>query len=224
MSAKQINKQPCQNYLRNAGLLTACAGSGLKSVKNMETTNYPGIDYAAGQAVNRNIKTGLRFGVIHQNKISPEAFDDIVTNGTDGDFEAYQDDIREAVKSALESALSDYLSDHDIASVVEAAQDAAVENCGDCYESGGDCTRYEYNADGYSIQTASDGDMFIKESPFFTYAQFCSPCAPGACYLSSPLDAPVEGNKCYCLGKDWFDEIIPCRYPVYSVATGELVP
>ncbi len=189
----------------------------------IETTNYAGIDYACGQPVNRNAQTGLRFGVIHSNKISPEAFDGIVQNGTDVDFETYQDDIRKAVKSALESALEDYIGSHDIAAVVEAAQDAALENCGDRYESGGDCTRYNYDSDGYKIQTASDGDMFITESPFFTYAQFCSPCAPGACYLANPLESPVEANKCYCLGKDWFDEFNPCPYPVYSVATGQLV-
>lgn len=30
----------------------------------MKTTNYPGIDYAAGQPVNRNLETGLRYGII----------------------------------------------------------------------------------------------------------------------------------------------------------------
>lgn len=189
----------------------------------IKTTNYAGIDYACGQAVNRNVQTGFRYGVIHSNEISPEAFEDIASHGTDVDFENYQDDIRKAVESALESALSDYIGDHAIAAAVESAQDAALENCGDNYDNGGDCTRFEYESDGYKIQTASDGDMFIIESPFFTYAQFCSPCAPGACYLASPLDAPVEANKCYCLGKDWFDEFNPCPYPVYSVEAGQLV-
>ena len=34
---------------------------------------------------------------------------------------------------------------------------------------------------------------------------------------------PEDGERAYCFGHDWFeDKAAP--YPVYSVATGELVP
>lgn len=61
--------------------------------------------------------------------------------------------------------------------------------------------------------------LMIIESPYFTYAQFCSPCVPGAGDLNS---INPDGAKTYCLGHDWFeDDTAP--YPVYSVETGEVV-
>jgi hypothetical protein len=97
---------------------------------------------------------------------------------------------------------------------------------------------WNYERDGYVCTFgADDPDMFVIKSPYFTYAQFCSPCAPGACHLNNPLDEPVTidhetrkatinypNNKCYCLGEDWFDdEYQSCEYPYWSVETGELV-
>ncbi len=73
----------------------------------------------------------------------------------------------------------------------------------------------EYKAE----QHGGDGDVFILRSPYYTHAQFCSPCAPGACHLRNPCE---DGERAYCLSHDWFeDEIAP--YPVYSVATNELI-
>jgi hypothetical protein len=74
----------------------------------------------------------------------------------------------------------------------------------------------------YKAHDDSQGDIFIILSPYFTYAQFCSPCAPGACYLTSFLDEPIQDNKCYCFGHDFFYEG-KAPYPVYSVETGEKV-
>ena len=68
------------------------------------------------------------------------------------------------------------------------------------------------------------GDIFITKSLYYTYAQFCSPCAPGACYLLNTVSGENTDNKCYCFGQDWFDdEIEPCPYPVYEVATGKCI-
>jgi hypothetical protein len=33
----------------------------------MSKTTYPGIDYSAGQSVNRNLETGIRYGIIPTN-------------------------------------------------------------------------------------------------------------------------------------------------------------
>ncbi len=82
---------------------------------------------------------------------------------------------------------------------------------------------FTYEREGYAASCGEDGDIFIVRSPYFTYAQFCSPCAPGACYLRNPLDEPDENNKAYCFGHDWFEGRV-APYPVYSVETGELVP
>jgi len=139
-----------------------------------------------------------------------------VQNGTDTDYRDYID----AVKQSLRSTLDDYFSDmkwtgrttSKLDDAVESAFDSISDDIGDSYQGTGDCTRYEYEKDGYKLQVASDGDIFVIESPFVTYAQFCSPCAPGACYLASPLESHVEGNQCYCLGPDWFDDDCPMPY------------
>jgi hypothetical protein len=89
--------------------------------------------------------------------------------------------------------------------------------------------------DGYIVTDCLDSDLFVLASPYFTYAQYCSPCVPGACNLDSPLDVTFTAgewtpenevalqartkNKCYALGLEWFDG--PCPYPIWSVATGE---
>ncbi len=190
----------------------------------MNTTNYAGIDYGLGKS---NVDTGIRFGVIPSNSLSPDASDDVWQNGTDLDYEDYITQ----VKAALESALCDYFSgysskpdhkDSPLDRAVENAFDAISDNIGDRYESTGDCSRMDYERAGLHVRSDSGGDLWVFESPFFTYAQFCSPCAPGACYLRNPLDEPNDNNKAYCLGHDWFDGGV-APYPVYSVATGELV-
>jgi hypothetical protein len=83
----------------------------------------------------------------------------------------------------------------------------------------------------YKASCEPCGDIFVMKSPYFTYAQFCSPCAPGACHLMNPLDTvcfvledsePIADNKCYCFGHDWFDDN-KAPYQVFSVRTGKLV-
>ena len=62
--------------------------------------------------------------------------------------------------------------------------------------------------------------MWFTRSPYFTRAAFCSPCAPGACHLANPRE---DGERAYCPGPDWFDDENPAPFPIYSVATGEIV-
>lgn len=94
---------------------------------------------------------------------------------------------------------------------------------------------FSFKEEGYkAFQSYEDSDVFIEESPFFTYAQFCSPCAPGACYLRHPVD--TNGPKAYCFAPDWFNvgngedvtgeyegEKTSCPYPVYRVSDGECI-
>jgi hypothetical protein len=64
-----------------------------------------------------------------------------------------------------------------------------------------------YKKDGYQLhQSFDDPDIFIIKSPFFTYSQFCSPCAPGAGYVLNSVNPEDGGIKTYCLGHDWFEE------------------
>lgn len=100
---------------------------------------------------------------------------------------------------------------------------------------------FVYEHEGYVCQqSADDSDIMLIKSPYYTYAQFCSPCAPGAGYLfnSYKLDIPVDNNltaimyqvnaekagfpKVYCFGHDWF-EGGKAPYPVFDEKTGKLV-
>lgn len=74
---------------------------------------------------------------------------------------------------------------------------------------------YKASLDGYN-------DIFITQSPYFTYAQYCSPCAPGAGHLENPCPPGCGGIKTYCFGHDWFNGD-KAPYPVFSVKTGKLV-
>jgi len=79
----------------------------------------------------------------------------------------------------------------------------------------------EIEKDGYVLlQSAEDSDIWVFKSPFYTIAGFCSPCAPGAVYLTDPS----PDAKGYCLGPDWF-ESGRAPYKVFSVETGkEILP
>lgn len=164
----------------------------------MKTTTYAGINYAGHTNANRDAQTLIRYGVIHSNAINPDAFSDIQDNGTDEDYAAFVSEIKSRIRSAIESFMPSSRIEDNVESAFEAISDEID------YDSSGDCTRYSYNKDGYELQTMSDGDIFISKSKFFTYAQFCSPCAPGACYLLNPLEHEeftvtendvIEGNN-----------------------------
>jgi len=115
--------------------------------------------------------------------------------------------------------------------------DAENEECKEDFGCDCDPVAWNYEQGGYIASFGESGDMFVIKSPFYTYARFCSPCAPGACHLEKPLYEPVTmdhetreatvnypNNKCYCLGEDWFDdEYQACPYPYWRVDTGELV-
>lgn len=81
---------------------------------------------------------------------------------------------------------------------------------------------YSLERDGYEATQMDDGDIFITKSPYYTYAQFCSPCAPGACYLLNPLEDRPTNNRCYCFGPEFFDDG-KCPYPVFKCDTYEMI-
>jgi len=96
---------------------------------------------------------------------------------------------------------------------------------------------FSYTNNGYKCFQSTDGtDIFIEQSPYFTYGQFCSPCAPGAIHLENIIETKqsykggghdkygqsLDNNRGYCFGYDWFEDG-KAPYPVYSVKTGELI-
>jgi hypothetical protein len=169
----------------------------------MGATSYRGINYAFGLACNVDTDTGIRYGVIPVNDVC----------------QAWCDDAEPVYPDPACPACGNTIEDPD---EVETCPHCETElGPDDCYAE--DALEWYIDSDGYqATQSANDTDIFVVKSPYFTYAQFCSPCAPGACHLRSPLDEPHEANKCYCLGHDWFEDG-KAPYPVYRVGTGEIV-
>lgn len=223
-----------------------------------EPTTNAGIDYACGQAINRNVETGIRFGVIPANAVDPVWFDESEANYGKPTCPKCGNECIEQNEADEESETFQPYHEHGF-------NEYACVNCKLLLSSdsvwGDSPQAFTYAKDGYKAEQSGDGvDIFISESPYFTYAQFCSPCAPGACYLLNPLQTdlcPICGeaititgkttdgrligscrdaftaekwadksewsaNRAYCLGHDWFEDG-QAPYPVYSIATGELV-
>ena len=155
-----------------------------------------GIDYGMGKT-NVDTDTGIRYGVIHQNDVGEAWFENAVP---------------------IYSTACPYCGDG------EGMEEGKIcPSCGktlkwqdfDCQESIG----FEYDDEGYVAQSDEQGDIFITKSPYYTRAHFCSPCAPGACYIACPCE---DGEKAYCFGPDWFEDG-KAPYPIYDVKTNELV-
>lgn len=124
----------------------------------------------------------------------------------------------------------DWASDHDrddlgYETLHHACGDYACDSCRilfDGEDAFGESPDSWYVDDGElkACQGGDDTDIFILRSPYYTRAQFCSPCAPGAGHLRNP---DPEGVRTYCLGHDWFEDG-QAPYPVYRVDNDELVP
>lgn len=184
----------------------------------MSQSDYAGIDYSPpGSTVNRDAETGIRYGMISQHSVMPEALDDVYTHGDDLGYLESREKMKAAIVAAIESAIADYAEiDHDEACrMAGEIADSDLVIMHDCDESG----PFAYSEGELNIQTTSACDLWVFKSPYFTHAQFCSPCVPGAGNLDTYC---ASGPKTYCLGHDWFEGGI-APYPVYDVATGEQV-
>lgn len=167
-------------------------------------TDYAGIDYGHG-ATNVDHKTGIRYGVIPANHVIGYLDNADPVYGKPA-CPRCGNPVRQATreKDVHCKECKEYFWDYE------------------CYPESP--LGYRYARNGIIAESSYDNnDIFIVKSPYFTYAQYCSPCAPGACYLLSPLiDSPM-GNKCYCFPPDMFYDGEECPYPVYHVKTGKLV-
>lgn len=211
------------------------------------STNY-GIDYGMGRT-NMDTDTGIRFGVIPANDITQSWYDssdpdygkpscgecgnEAVDLNADNEMPFDLDDLKTIRQEGT-------FRQHDVLRIPAKHRD----DCGghkEWHDEGRDyaclsCARsfdsddaYGEEALGFNLddgeykahQGGDDCDVFILESPYYTFAQYCSPCAPGACYLRNPVDS--NGPKAYCFGPDWFDSERPCPYPVYRVDNDECI-
>lgn len=189
-------------------------------------TPYPGLDYSGpGSMTNRDQnRPELHYGVISCNSLMPEAI-----------YEAQE---------------FEYPPPNDI-ECPECGAMVKAKDWGETVECPNeDC---EYHQEGFEVEMPDmmepcgwsiddgeykiidclDNDAMVVKSPYYTYAQFCSPCVPGAGNLDNPYLPEMDGLKAkvlpetfrklaesagfpktYCLGYDWFDEYNPCPYPV----------
>lgn len=182
------------------------------------STNYPGIDYSTGTE-NRDASTGIRYGVINSREICQ--------SWSDSSEAVYGEP--HCPKCGNEAQNTDDQPDSIYVDRDEYERSGGCEYCCDncryLFDSGdafGDEPVGWTLDDGEYVatQSGSDCDIFVIKSPYYTHAQFCSPCAPGAGYLMTPC---MNGPKTYCFGPDWFDSDNPCPYPVYSVENESLV-
>lgn len=172
---------------------------------------YAGIDYSMGQS-NIDTQTGIRYGVIRQHSVGAEVMGDIASgpHSKDLGWEAFVEEFKLNVRQFASPFMHASLVDR----FVEYAAD--FDWLGECYYP--DALKFEYDDGKYLIRRCLDNDMVVIRSPYYTHAQFCSPCVPGACNLESPCD---DGPKTYCLGHDFFDGRAP--YRVFEVSTGNEV-
>lgn len=153
----------------------------------MKTTNYAGIDYSLGQS-NVDRETGIHFGVISQHSVGEAWYEDAEADYGKPHCPECGNEIKESKRD------KDY-------------------RCGKCRKSfwsdqcfGDDPIGCSFEDKNYKLSDCLDSDIFVLKSPFYTYAQFCSPCVPGAGNLDNPCEPDSGAPKTYCLGADWFED------------------
>jgi len=161
-----------------------------------------GIDYGHG-LTNIDVETGIRYGVIAQNSISGDTLNDLESiypfNCPNCGNETLVPSKSMKYEYFCQSCRTWHMSE-------------------DCY--GEEAIGLKYEDEEYTVVDCLDTDLMIIKSPYYTKAQYCSPCVPGAGNLDNPMP---DGVKTYCLGADWFDDYNTCPYPIYSVADDSLV-
>lgn len=171
----------------------------------MGQTDYAGIDYSLGMA-NRDEETGISYGVVPVHAVGERWYGDSEANYGKPHCPKCGNEAREATEEEQEKFDCGERSDCEY----------FCEGCEALLDSGEVWAEsplsFYYLDEEYALeQDAEDVDIWVSKSPYFTRAQFCSPCAPGAGYLMNPCDA---GPRTYCLGHEWFE----------AVKTGRMVP
>ena len=178
-----------------------------------------GIDYGLG-STNIDRETGIRFGVISQGSVLQAWADSAEPDYGEACCPKCGN---KAQSTVLEGGAS---FDYDLDDFEQAKGECADFVCEYCEYVFGSESAYgdepagwNYDGDGYQLTDCLDSDIFVLKSPFYTFAQFCSPCVPGAGNLDS---TDADGVKTYCLGHDWFEDG-KAPYPLYRVADNSLV-
>lgn len=166
-----------------------------------------GIDYGMGRT-NINHETGIRFGVISMHDISqawadssegyygeptcPKCGDTVCSEADTADYDS--DDYAQ-----YEHGCADYVC-HECKHTLDSSDVYPEEPIG-----------HSLDVDGVKATDCLDSDVMVLDSPFYTFAPFCSPCVPGAGNLDN-AQTPTDGDmrdawaKAYCFGHEWFED------------------
>lgn len=169
-----------------------------------------GIDYGSG-CTNIDHETGIRYGVIPQNAVLQ-----MWADSSEPDYG--EPHCPKCGNEAVPFGKAD-VDREDYTGSKGSCQDYACDDCKLYWDSwevfGDEPLGFVLDDETYQASSDSHGDIWVFKSPYYTRAQFCSPCAPGACYLLNPCEG---GEKAYCFGPGWFGaEWEPCPYPVWKV-------
>lgn len=212
--------------------------------------SYAGIDYGCGRT-NVDNETGIRFGVIPANDLGESWYESSegdygpATCGECGNDAVEIDEVPFDLDEC-KTLRQEGWRKHDVLEIPEEfrddcggneewkdeGRDYACLSCARSFDSddawGDDGPVYGHNVDDGEYkahQGHDDCDVFILKSPYYTRAQFCSPCAPGAAYLRNAIESPPmyankplneKGHrlnqradkqgypKAYCFAPDWF--------------------
>jgi hypothetical protein len=198
-----------------------------------------GIDYGLGQT-NIDKATGIRYGVISNHSVSPDSWNEV----SEADYgeptcpkcgDSVADTSGNGDDEYEQYSVSPYGPSHGCADYVCHTCKHTLDNS-DVY--GDEPLGYSFTDEDYFAHCGTEGfGIWIERSPFYTYAGFCSPCAPGAGDLDNALlptltsdrdrydtNPSDHGVKTYCFGHDWFDGGV-APYRVFRVSdNSEVLP
>src|SRR6187402_1270137 len=166
-------------------------------------------DYGNGMT-NIDFNTGIRYGVISAQEVCQAWYDDAEADYGDPHCPKCGNDAVESGKEIVDFGEEDTPENRDEYRTARGAcGDYACDRCKYLFDAdeafGDEPISHNYEHDGYVATCDSDRDIFVIKSPYYTYAPFCSPCAPGAGYLASASEHDeTTGVKTYCFDKSWF--------------------
>jgi hypothetical protein len=176
------------------------------------TTSYAGIDYSLGRS-NVDAVSGIHYGVISQHSIISEALDDLNYVYAGPNCPECGNTVTDELPEEWRTKEIENYSDH-------GCDDYYCATCNHLLDTeevwSEESIGWTYESEGYKLSDCLDSDIFVLASPFYTHAQYCSPCVPGAGNLDNPCE---DGPKTFCLGHDWFEDGI-APYPVFKVSDG----
>lgn len=169
-------------------------------------SSEPGIDYGMGRT-NIDARTGCRYGIISLHSLGM----DVIEN--------FEPDYGDPACPKCQNALTEYSEywkeypEEDEGEYKESSSCCCADFvCRDCRMIVDSDAAYPeepmdwyVDDEDYTLRLDSNNDVWVFKSPFYTYCQFASPCAPGAGHLDHSCDEPGAA-KTYCLGPEWFED------------------